>query len=83
MLRSDYIDQILEIERVTPTYEALKEYISGAANKRWIYDDIKEEGIGWAGQVTGMIQDIPTVAELIGRMVKEAKLVRGMWGTQV
>lgn len=82
VLRSEYIDKILEIERVTPTYEALKEYISGAANKRWIYDDIKEEGIGWAGQVTGMIHDIPTVSELIGRMVKEAASIRGTWGMQ-
>ncbi|WP_438351758.1 NAD(P)H-dependent flavin oxidoreductase [Paenibacillus sp. FA6] len=80
VLRSDYIEQILEIERVSPTYEALQGYISGEANKRWIHDDIKEEGFGWAGQVTGMIHDIPTVADLIDRMVKEAEMIRGKWG---
>ncbi|MEC0094086.1 NAD(P)H-dependent flavin oxidoreductase [Paenibacillus macquariensis] len=80
VLRSDYIENILEIERVTPTYEALEHYISGEANKRWIHDGIKEEGFGWAGQVTGMIHDIPTVAELIERMVKEAEMIRGTWG---
>ncbi|GIP26645.1 nitronate monooxygenase [Paenibacillus sp. J23TS9] len=81
VLRSEYIDKVLEIERESPTYEALKNYISGEANKRWIYDDIKEEGFGWAGQVTGMIHDIPTVSELMDRMVKEAGSIRKKWGS--
>jgi NAD(P)H-dependent flavin oxidoreductase YrpB (nitropropane dioxygenase family) len=80
VLSSEYVDKILEIERVTPTYEALKDYISGEANKRWIYDDNKEEGFAWAGQVTGMIHDVPKVSELMDRMVKEAELIRGKWG---
>jgi len=80
VLRSDYVDKILEIERVSSTYEALQDYISGEANKRWIHDGIKEEGFGWAGQVTGMIHDVPTVFELIERMLKEAEMIRGIWG---
>ncbi|MWV42778.1 nitronate monooxygenase [Paenibacillus sp. HJL G12] len=80
VLRNDYIDYLLAIERKTPTYEALKKYISGEANKRWIYDGVQEEGFGWAGQVTGMIHDIPTVSELIDRMVKESENIRGKWG---
>jgi len=80
VLRSDYTDNIIEIERVSPSYEALEHYISGEANKRWIYDGIKEEGFGWAGQVTGMIHDVPTVSELIERMLKEAEMIRRIWG---
>ncbi|MGG1214866.1 nitronate monooxygenase family protein [Micromonospora provocatoris] len=79
-LRSHFTEKILEIERATPTYEALKDYISGSANKRFIYDGEKDAGIGWAGQVTGMIQDIPTVDELITRMVAEAESIRVKWG---
>lgn len=79
-LRSDFTAKILEIERETPTYEALKDYISGSANKRFIYDGEKDAGIGWAGQVTGMIHDIPTVDELITRMVAEAESIRVKWG---
>lgn len=82
VLRNDYSDKILEVERLSPTYEALKDYISGEANKRWIYDGVREEGIGWAGQVTGMIHDIPAVSELIDRMIQEAAAIRGMWGIQ-
>lgn len=80
VLRNEYVDKILEIESISPTYDALKHYVSGEANKRWIYDDIKEEGFGWAGQVTGMIHDIPTVSELIDRMVNDATRVRRKWG---
>ncbi|GIP23346.1 nitronate monooxygenase family protein [Paenibacillus sp. J22TS3] len=79
VLRNAYVDQILDIEHRTPTYEALRTYISGEANKRWIYEGRQEEGFGWAGQVTGMIHDIPTVGELIGRMVNEAEGIRRKW----
>lgn len=79
-LRNDFTAKILEIEEKTPTYEALKEYISGSANKRFIYDGDNDQGFGWAGQVTGMIHDIPTVDDLIKRMVAEAESIRLKWG---
>ncbi|KOY82529.1 nitronate monooxygenase [Lysinibacillus macroides] len=79
-LRNEFTAQILEIEQKTPTYEALKDYISGSANKRFICDGDKNQGFGWAGQVTGMIHDIPTVEELINRMVAEAEGIRVKWG---
>lgn len=79
-LRNEFTAKILEIEETEPSYEALKEYISGSANKRFIYDGEQEQGFGWAGQVTGMIHDIPTVEELINRMVAEAESIRLKWG---
>jgi len=79
-LRNDFTEKILEIEGETPTYEALKDYISGKANKRYIYDGDASQGYGWAGQVTGMISDVPTVAELIERMVVQATEIRLKWG---
>lgn len=79
-LRNEFTEKILEIEEKTPTYEALKEYISGTANKRFIYDGDRNQGFGWAGQVTGMIHDIPTVEDLINRMVAEAESIRLKWG---
>ncbi|MFI2129889.1 NAD(P)H-dependent flavin oxidoreductase [Lysinibacillus fusiformis] len=79
-LRNEFTAKILEIEEKEPSYEALKGYISGSANKRFIYDGEQEQGFGWAGQVTGMIHDIPTVEELISRMVAEAESIRLKWG---
>ncbi|MDN4492372.1 NAD(P)H-dependent flavin oxidoreductase [Ureibacillus aquaedulcis] len=80
VLKSDFTEKILEIENVSPTYEALKEYISGEANKKFIYDGDEASGFGWAGQVTGMIEDVPTVQELINRMVVQAEAIRVKWG---
>ncbi|ANU22779.1 NAD(P)H-dependent flavin oxidoreductase [Planococcus donghaensis] len=78
-LQNSWTDKILEIESQTPTYEALKEYISGEANKRFIYNGDKDQGFGWAGQVTGLIKNVPTVQELIAGMVKQAEEIREKW----
>ncbi|MGE7664135.1 NAD(P)H-dependent flavin oxidoreductase [Ureibacillus composti] len=80
VLRNAFTERILEIENETPTYEALKAYISGEANKNFIYNGEESNGFGWAGQVTGMIKDIPTVQELFDRMLADAKEVRLKWG---
>lgn len=77
-LRNDFTDEILKIESETPTYEALRDYISGEANKNYIYNG-SDKGFGWAGQVTGLIHDVPTVAELLSRMVAEAEAIRLKW----
>lgn len=79
-LRNKFTEKILSIESEYPEYEALKEYISGKANRRFIYDGNQENGFGWAGQVTGLIQDIPTVDQLLKRMVAEAEAIRLKWG---
>lgn len=78
-LKNSWTDKILEIEAETPTYEALKNYISGEANKKYIYEGQTEEGFGWAGQVTGLIRDVPSVEELFDRMEKEAEAITGKW----
>ena len=80
VIRNEFTDKILEIEAHSPTYEALKTYISGEANKQFIYEGDATKGYGWAGQVAGMIQDIPTVEQLIQRMVVQAEAIRLKWG---
>src|SRR5690606_17491867 len=72
-LKNAWTQQILQIEEKSPTYEALKDYISGEANKRYIYDGLDEEGFAWAGQIVGRIHDIPSVHELFERMIQEAQ----------
>lgn len=72
-------EKILQMESEAADYEALKDYISGEANRKFIYDGDSENGFGWAGQVTGLIDDVPSVAELFERMVKEAESIRKNW----
>ena len=51
----------------------MKDYISGEANKRYIYDEQEEDGFAWAGQVVGLIHDSPPVSVLFDRIIKEAE----------
>ncbi|MBO7744364.1 nitronate monooxygenase [Paenibacillus sp. MWE-103] len=79
VLRSPWMDKMMELERETNDWEALKPYMTGEANKRWIYEGVQDEGFGWAGQAVGLIQDIPAVSALIQRMVREAENLRSKW----
>lgn len=78
-IANKWTDQILEIEKKSGRYEELKDYISGVANKRYIYDGKIDEGFAWAGQVMGLISDIPTVNDLISRIIIEAEVIRREW----
>lgn len=78
-LMNPWTEKILQMESENADYEALKDYISGEANQKFIYDGDENQGYGWAGQVTGLIKDVPTVDELFKRMVKEAEAIRENW----
>jgi NADH:quinone reductase (non-electrogenic) len=78
-ISNTWTNKILEIEKEYGNYEQLKNYISGQANKRYIYDGIEDEGFAWAGQVMGLIKDIPTVSDLFNRMITEAEQIREKW----
>ncbi|MDN4608976.1 NAD(P)H-dependent flavin oxidoreductase [Sporosarcina highlanderae] len=71
--------EILRMEADNADYDKLKDYISGEANCRFIHDGDEQQGFGWAGQVAGLIDDVPTVAELIDRMVNQAEKIRRKW----
>jgi NADH:quinone reductase (non-electrogenic) len=78
-ISNSWTDQILSLEKQDAGYEGLKPFISGEANKKFAYEGKADEGFGWAGQVMGMIQDIPSVKELIERIVKQAESTGAMW----
>lgn len=72
-LKNPFTEKILQLEAEQVGYEGLKEYISGESNRRFIYEGKEEEGYGWAGQGVGLIHDIPSVHELMERIITEAK----------
>ncbi len=45
--------------------------ILGKVNTRAALDGVLDEGFVWAGQVVGLIHDIPSAQELIERTVRE------------
>ncbi|WP_261133839.1 nitronate monooxygenase family protein [Bacillus sp. Marseille-Q3570] len=79
VIRNGWTDQILSIEKVEPTYEAISTYISGKANQAFANKGVLDQGFGWAGQVMGRINDIPSVEELFTRMITEAEEIRNKW----
>ncbi|WP_066150711.1 NAD(P)H-dependent flavin oxidoreductase [Halalkalibacter krulwichiae] len=81
-LTNKWTEEILKIEQTSPTYEALKQYISGEANKKYIYNGKADEGFGWAGQIVGRIQEELSVEELINKIVKEAKQIQLKWSSK-
>ncbi|MBD1380910.1 NAD(P)H-dependent flavin oxidoreductase [Metabacillus arenae] len=78
-IMNSWTDQILSLESKQGGYEAIKEYISGNANKKYIYEGLENEGFAWAGQVMGLIKDVPKVSELFERMIGEANTIRQKW----
>ncbi|WP_284140948.1 MULTISPECIES: nitronate monooxygenase family protein [unclassified Virgibacillus] len=75
-LKNQWTEEILKLEKAGKGYEDLKTYISGVANKRFIHDGDAENGFGWAGQGAAGITDIPTVHELVSRIVNEGNNIR-------
>ncbi|MED4401727.1 NAD(P)H-dependent flavin oxidoreductase [Metabacillus fastidiosus] len=78
-IANEWTEKIIQLENKFGSYEQLKDYISGEANKRYIYDGKIEEGFAWAGQVIGLIHDVPSVSELFSRIIKDAEMIRQKW----
>lgn len=78
-LKNDWTDAILELEEEDGGYPALRDYISGEANKQFIYKGEDTRGFGWAGQAAARIHDHPTVAQLFQDIVQEAEHIRERW----
>lgn len=73
MLRSAVSERILALDDKPEARDELVASIRGGLNKRAAIEGSLDEGWVWSGQVAGLIHDVPTVEELIDRMVSEAK----------
>lgn len=72
-IKSHATDAILGFEKAGATYEELKNYLSADRNKLAIYEGKYNDAYSWAGQVIGLIQDIPDCKDLIQRIVHGSK----------
>ncbi|MFD2628247.1 NAD(P)H-dependent flavin oxidoreductase [Oceanobacillus kapialis] len=78
-LRNSWTEQILEMEKLEPGYDALKDLISGQANQNYIINGDEQMGFGWSGQGAARINDISPVDEVIQAIIKEAEQIRTSW----
>ena len=65
--------KVVEIERGGGEFADVQELVSGARGRLVFEQGDTDHGIWSAGQVQGLIHDIPSCAELVERMVAEAK----------
>ena len=68
-------DEVLEIEARGGAFEDVRELVSGARGSQVYETGDPEHGIWWAGMVQGLIDDVPTVEDLVARIVAEAETI--------
>lgn len=69
-------DQVVEISaRDGAVFEDIQPLVSGARGRVALETGDLDAGLIWAGQVQGLIHDIPTCRELIERIVAEAEQI--------
>ena len=71
-------EKVVEILKAKDAkFEDVAHLVRGAQGCVLLETGDLEAGLIWAGQVQGLIHDIPTVGELIGRIVREATEIIG------
>ncbi len=81
VLANRAVDRVLEIEREKGsdvTIEDIRPLVAGAGSRRVLEEGEMDAGAWSCGMVAGLIHDVPTCAELIERIMREAEeIVRG------
>ena len=75
VVKTDYTQKILEMERKGATLEELLPLISGNKQKAAYMSGDVSDAVMTVGQAVGLIHEIPSVREIIEGMISEAKLI--------
>jgi NADH:quinone reductase (non-electrogenic) len=74
--KSAVSDRVVEIlSKPGSTFEDVADLVRGAKGRELLETGNMDAGLFWAGQVQGLIKDIPTVGELIQRIMAEAEII--------
>ncbi len=68
-------EEVIRLERRPGGVEfsELQPLVAGARGRATLQSGEVDEGVVWAGQVVGLIDDIPTCAKLLERMVRACR----------
>jgi NAD(P)H-dependent flavin oxidoreductase YrpB (nitropropane dioxygenase family) len=67
-------EKVIQIEhRPGSSFKDVQEFVAGVKGRQVLESGILDYGIWSAGQVQGLIKDVPTVKELVHRIVREAE----------
>ena len=77
--RNAVSDQVVEIgSRPGAVFADVQPLVSGARGRQALTTGDVDAGLIWAGQIQGLIHDIPTCADLVSRIVRDAEaIIRG------
>jgi nitronate monooxygenase len=67
--------KVVAMEKEGAKFEDVRELVAGARGKMVYASGDADEGIWSAGQVQGLIHDIPTCAELVSRIIRDAEAI--------
>ncbi|KAH0492693.1 hypothetical protein TgHK011_007635 [Trichoderma gracile] len=75
LYKNKVTEEALKVERESKTgdFKEVAPYVSGKRGKEVFINGDPEHGVWTTGQVMGLIHDIPTCAELVARIEKEAE----------
>jgi nitronate monooxygenase len=74
--RNSVSDKVVEISaRDGAVFTDVQPLVAGAKGRAGLETGNRDSGLIWAGQVQGLIHDIPTVAELIERIITDASRI--------
>ena len=74
--RNSVSDRVVEIAaRPDAVFEDVRALVGGVHGRKALETGDLDAGLIWAGQVQGLIHDVPTCAELIGRIMSEAESI--------
>ncbi len=81
-LKNPTSEKVLELEKQGADIHQLESLISGRIGLKLLETGDIENGLLSAGQVIGLVHDIPTVKELIDKIIKEAEEVASHIGAK-
>ena len=74
VFRNAVSDEVLRLQaEPNATFEDVRPLVSGARGRAALESGAPENGLLWAGQAIGIIDDVPSCAELIERIVTECR----------
>jgi len=73
--RNAIAEQVVAIEREGRPFEDVAALVKGARGREGLVSGDTDHGIWTAGMVQGLIHDIPTVRELVERIVEDAEAI--------
>lgn len=73
VLKNSVSDEVVAIERLGCSFEDIRPLVAGVRGRAALEAGKPDDGILTAGLVVGLIEDLPTCAELIQRMVQECR----------